>query len=75
MRRKRQRKEDGKENGGEMGTLQSFKIIATLPIWTGVNGSKIASVYKRRTEKGSFWHGAFLNFFWLSHLNTENRLF
>ena len=34
-----------------MGTLQSFKIIATLPIWTGVNVLKIASISKRRTEK------------------------
>lgn len=34
-----------------MGTLQSFKIIATLPIWTRVNVLKIASVSKRRTEK------------------------
>lgn len=48
---KRQRKEDEKEEKGEMGTLQSFEIIASLPIWTGVNGLKIASVYKRRTEK------------------------
>lgn len=39
-----------KEEEGEMGTLQSFKIVATLPIWTRYNVLKIASIYKRRTE-------------------------
>lgn len=43
--------EEEKEEGKDIGTLQSFKIIATLPIWTRHNVLKIASIYKRRTEK------------------------
>lgn len=52
--------EEEEEEGKEIGTLQPFKIIATLPTWTGRNVLKIASIYKSRTEKRP---AAFLNFF------------